>query len=111
MHALQLIKARTISSGFADDTYNGLDAFYLTYASGITVPVRWSAVAVQPFVAEHKLSYPILLDPGRKVNELFVVNGIPRSLIYDRNGKLAAEAIDMRTQKQLLALLARAGLR
>ncbi len=65
---------------------------------------------VQPFVAKQGMTYPILLDPGRKVNTLFEVQGIPRSVIYDRNGKLAAEAIDMRTQSQLLALLARAGL-
>jgi len=68
------------------------------------------ATKVQPFVTEHKLTYPILLDPGRKVNELCGIQGIPRSLFYDRNGKLAAQAIDMRTQKQLLELLGRAGL-
>jgi catalase len=50
--AMQLIKARSISSGFADDTYNSLDAFFLTNSSGVTVPVRWSAVAMQPFVAD-----------------------------------------------------------
>lgn len=65
---------------------------------------------VQPFVTEHKMTYPVLLDPGRKVNQLFDIQGIPRSLFYDRNGKLAAQAIDMRTQKQLLELLGRAGL-
>jgi peroxiredoxin len=65
---------------------------------------------VRPFVADHHVTYPILLDPGRKVNELFRVEGIPRSFIYDRNGRLAAEAIDMRTQKQFLDLLAQAGL-
>ncbi len=48
--AMQLIKQRSISSGFGDDTYNSLNAFYLTGPSG-TVPVRWSAVAVQPFAA------------------------------------------------------------
>lgn len=65
---------------------------------------------VQPFIAEHHFSYPILLDPGRKVNELFRVEGIPKSFLYDREGKLAAEAIDMRTQKQFLEMLAQAGL-
>jgi peroxiredoxin len=65
---------------------------------------------VKPFVVEHKLTYPVLLDPGRKVNELFQVEGIPKSFVYDRNGKLAAEAIDMRTQRQFLQMLQRAGL-
>jgi peroxiredoxin len=65
---------------------------------------------VKPFIAKRKLTYPILLDPGRKVNELFQVGGIPRSFVYDRDGKLAAESIDMRTQRQFLELLAQAGL-
>ncbi|MGD0136186.1 MAG: TlpA disulfide reductase family protein [Bryobacteraceae bacterium] len=68
------------------------------------------AEKVRPFVADHKLSYPVLLDPGRKVNDLFQVVGIPKSFVYDRSGKLAAEAIDMRTQRQFLEMLQRAGL-
>jgi peroxiredoxin len=65
---------------------------------------------VAPFAAGHKLTYPVLLDPGRKVNDLFQVEGIPKSFVYDRNGKLAAESIDMRTQKQFLDMLRNAGL-
>ncbi len=55
--ALQLIKQRSISSGFGDDTYNSLNAFYLTTPSGGMLPVRWSAVAVQPFVADDVTSH------------------------------------------------------
>ena len=65
---------------------------------------------VKPFVAQEKVSYPILLDPGRKVNQLFEVEGIPKSFVYDRTGKLVAQSIDMRTQKQFLEMLGRAGL-
>ncbi|MGO9275102.1 MAG: TlpA disulfide reductase family protein [Terriglobia bacterium] len=65
---------------------------------------------VKPFVAERNVTYPILLDPGRKVNALFQVEGIPKSFVYDRNGRLAAQAIDMRTQKQFLEMLAPAGI-
>jgi len=68
------------------------------------------AAKVKPFVSEHNITYPILLDPGRKVNELFQVEGIPKSFVYDRDGRLADEAIDMRTQKQFLEMLAQAGL-
>ncbi|MGB9455821.1 MAG: TlpA disulfide reductase family protein [Bryobacteraceae bacterium] len=68
------------------------------------------AAKVKPFIAEHQISYTILLDPGRKVNEMFQVEGIPKSFVYDREGKLAAQAIDMRTQRQFLAMLAQAGL-
>jgi peroxiredoxin len=66
---------------------------------------------VKPFLAERNISYPILLDPGRKVNELFQVEGIPKSFVYDREGKLVAQSIDMRTQKQFLEMLGQAGLR
>jgi peroxiredoxin len=65
---------------------------------------------VRPFVAQQKVSYPILLDLGRKVNQLFQVEGIPKSFVYDRTGKLVAQSIDMRTQRQFLEMLGRAGL-
>jgi peroxiredoxin len=65
---------------------------------------------VRPFVARQKVTYPILLDPGRKVNELFEVQGIPKTFVYDRSGKLVAQSIDMRTRKQFLEMLGQAGL-
>jgi peroxiredoxin len=65
---------------------------------------------VKPWVAEHKLTYPILLDSGRKVNTVFHVEGIPYTAIYGRDGRLKAQAIDMRTRKQFLTLLAKAGI-
>ena len=65
---------------------------------------------VAPFIAEHKISYPVLLDPGRKVNDLFIVEGIPKSFVYDRSGKMVAQSIDMRTRNQFQEMLARAGL-
>jgi peroxiredoxin len=65
---------------------------------------------VEPFIRERKLSFPVLLDPGRKVNEMFVVEGIPRSFVSDREGKLVAQSIDMRTEKQFLEMLGKAGL-
>ena len=65
---------------------------------------------VEPFIAEKKYTYPILLDPGRNVNKLFTVEGIPKSFVYDRNGKLVAEAIDRRTNRQFLEMLKLAGL-
>ena len=65
---------------------------------------------VKPFIGERNVTYTVLLDPGRKVNELFQVVGIPKTFIYDRYGKLVAESIDMRTQNQFLQMLAQAGL-
>jgi peroxiredoxin len=68
------------------------------------------AAKVEPFIRERKVSFPVLLDPERKVNEMFVVEGIPKSFVYDREGKLVAQSIDMRTQKQFLQMLGKAGL-
>lgn len=67
-------------------------------------------VKLEAFIRERKVSFPVLLDPGRKVNEIFVVEGIPKSFVYDRDGKLVAQSIDMRTQKQFLEMLGKAGL-
>jgi peroxiredoxin len=68
------------------------------------------ASTVKPFIAGQRISYPVLLDPGRNVNALFHVMSIPQTFIYDRSGKLAAESIDRRTRQQFLGLLAQAGL-
>ncbi|HTA22380.1 MAG TPA: TlpA disulfide reductase family protein [Terriglobales bacterium] len=65
---------------------------------------------VAPFIADYKISYPVLLDPGRKVNDLFQVDGLPKSLVYDREGKLVAQSMDMRTRSQFLEMLRSAGL-
>jgi thiol-disulfide isomerase/thioredoxin len=66
---------------------------------------------IKPFLAERPVTYPVLLDPGRKINDLFHIDGIPKSFVYDRQGKLVAQSIDMRTQKQFLEMLGQAGLR
>jgi thiol-disulfide isomerase/thioredoxin len=66
---------------------------------------------IKPYLAEHPVTYPILLDPGRKANDVFRIDGIPKSFVYDREGKLVAQSIDMRTQRQFLEMLSQAGLR
>jgi peroxiredoxin len=65
---------------------------------------------VKPFIVAQKYTFPILLDPERRVNELFGVSGIPKSFLYDRTGKLVTQAIDRRTEGQFLAMLKQAGL-
>jgi peroxiredoxin len=69
------------------------------------------ASKVDPFITERKITYPVLLDPGRKVNGLFQIDGIPKSFVYDRSGKLVAQSMDMRTRNQFLGMLAQAGLK
>jgi catalase len=47
--ALALIKAMPSSSGFANETYNSLNAFRLVDANGKATMVRWSMQPVDPF--------------------------------------------------------------
>ena len=69
------------------------------------------AAKVTPFIQQHNITYPVMLDPGRKVNDLFQVDGIPKSFVYDRDGNLVAQSIDMRTRGQFEEMLAQAGLK
>jgi peroxiredoxin len=90
-----------------------LEALYGRFGSKGLVVLGISdeeAAKVEPFIRERKVSFPVLLDPGRRVNEMFVVEGIPKSFVYDRDGKLVTQSIDMRTQKQFLEMLGKAGL-
>lgn len=90
-----------------------LEALYEKYRDQGFVVLAISdeeAAKVTPFIAEQKIGYPVVLDPGRKVNDLFQVEGIPKSFVYDRDGKLVAQSIDMRTRSQFEVMLAEAGL-
>jgi catalase len=49
--AIPLVMRRPVSSGFENSTYNSLDAFRFIDAAGNSIPVRWSMIPVQPFVA------------------------------------------------------------
>jgi len=53
---------------------------------------------------------PVLIDSGDKVHKLFHIEGIPRTFVFNRDGKLVAEAIDQCTQRQFFDMLAQAGL-
>lgn len=66
---------------------------------------------VSKFIHEKGYTYPMLIDPTLEATKKFEVGGIPKSFLYDRSGKLVGQTIDMRTRKQFLALLAKAGLK
>jgi peroxiredoxin len=65
---------------------------------------------VRPFIEQGGFHYPILLDPDRAAHNEFIVEGIPKSFVYNREGKLVAQAMDMRTRRQFLELLKEVGL-
>ena len=68
------------------------------------------AISMRHFLASHRVSYPVLLDPQRKVTERFHVGDIPRSIVFDRTGKVVVQVIGSRTQKQFAETLSQAGL-
>jgi len=52
VRALSLIGSRSVTPGFADSTFNSLDAFRLVDEGGRSTPVRWAAVPLEPPVAD-----------------------------------------------------------
>lgn len=66
---------------------------------------------VKDFLSAQSYKYPILFDPNHDAAKQFGIEGIPKSYVYDRNGKLVAQSIDMRTMGQFKAMLAEAGLK
>ncbi len=66
---------------------------------------------VGTFVSRTGYRPEILPDTNGKVAKQFHIDGIPRTFIFDREGKLVAQSLDMRTQRQFLEMLSQAGLR
>jgi len=65
---------------------------------------------VSSFLSKANYHPIVLLDSDDKVKNQFHVEGIPRTFLFNRDGKLIDEAIDMRTQHQFLVMLSHAGL-
>jgi len=90
-----------------------LEALYSQYKDQGFVVLAISdedADKVKKYIDENHYTYTILLDPGRKVNAEYNIEGIPKSFVYNREGKLVAQSMDMRTKQQFLGMLAEAGL-
>jgi len=65
---------------------------------------------VAAFVNKYLYSFPILLDPMHKTDILFDQGALPNTYILDRQGRIVAHVIGSRTEQELTALLAKAGL-
>jgi len=92
-----------------------MDRLYQRYRERGFVVVALSvdaegAPVVTQFVKEHKLSFPVGLDPKMEVAERYGVRALPSTFIVDRKGNLAALAIgprqwDGRSAHALIELL------
>jgi thiol-disulfide isomerase/thioredoxin len=90
-----------------------LDAIYTHYQNEGLVILSISAedaFTVNSFLSGKDYHPPVLIDNDGKVNKLFHVTGIPKTFVFNRDGKLVGVAIDQSTPKQFLTLLGQAGL-
>ena len=90
-----------------------LDVLYTQYQPQGLVILSLSSedpAKVSAFIEKTKYHPPVLIDKNAQVAGQFHVSGIPKSFVFNRQGKLVAESIDMRTRRQFLAMLAKAGL-
>jgi peroxiredoxin len=69
------------------------------------------AADLQEYVATQKVSFPVLIDPDDKVKEQFRVVGIPKTFLYDREGRLAGQTLDRPSTSGWTELLSLSGLR
>jgi peroxiredoxin len=69
-----------------------------------------SADLVASFGDEFGLTFPLLLDPGGKIQQQYKVRGYPTTVVLDREGRIQAYHIGILTQSQLDGYLESAGL-
>jgi len=69
------------------------------------------AATVKRYQADRPFTFRVLLDPGDMARKQFLVDGIPQSMLYDREGTMVAEIPGPLTKGQLLDTLGRAGLK
>jgi thiol-disulfide isomerase/thioredoxin len=67
-------------------------------------------IKVAGFLGPMKYAPDVLLDRGSKVHKEFFIEGIPKTFVFNRDGKLLGETIDQSTRKQFLELLSKTDL-
>jgi peroxiredoxin len=90
-----------------------IDSVYSQYAAKGLVVLSVSSddpTKIAAYVADHHYHQPFLLDPNDQVSTRFHVNGIPKTFVFDREGKLVGQSMDELTRRQFVGLLTKAGL-
>jgi peroxiredoxin len=90
-----------------------LEALSRRYKKDVVVLglVDEEAGVVREFVEKNSITFPILLDKDGQARKAFGVFGVPRTLVYDRSGKLTTHVYDLRSKEQFEAMLTKAGLK
>ncbi|MGH2523160.1 MAG: redoxin domain-containing protein, partial [Anaerolineales bacterium] len=69
------------------------------------------AADVSAFAQSLNLTFPVLLDPGAKVNDLYRIRGYPTTFLVDREGLIAKLHIGVMSEAQLEGYLADLGIK
>ena len=62
----------------------------------VSVDAPASREEVEAFEREFELSFPVLLDPGKRAHDAFGVTGVPETYLIDRGGRLQERYIGPR---------------
>jgi peroxiredoxin len=90
-----------------------LDRIYTRFQSQGLVVLSISdedAFKVNSFIAPTGYHTPVLIDAGGAVHKQFHIEGIPKTFIFNRDGKLIGETIDQCTGMQFLKMLSKTDL-
>jgi peroxiredoxin len=93
-----------------------LDLIYTHFqAQGLVIlsvisPTPENLFDLNRFLVARGFHPPVLLDDNGKVGKQFHIDGVPRTFVFDRDGKLVGVSIGLCTQRQFFAMLAKGGL-
>jgi peroxiredoxin len=109
-----LVNFFSVSCAACKDEMTNLNLIYGHFQSQGLVILSISPEGLKEvgnMVGRSGITYPILFDTFRKAMDPFHVDAVPRTFVFDRDGKLVAQSLDACTQGQFLRMLARAGLK
>lgn len=89
-----------------------IEQYYKKYKPDLVVLAVNSAepqTDVQTFVTNHNLSFPVLLDPDYKVEDLYKVRAFPTTFFVDKSGTIRYQQIGVLSEGQLVQYLAQLG--
>jgi hypothetical protein len=93
-----------------------LDLIYTHFQSqglmilSVLSPTPENLFDVNHYLVSRSFHPPVLLDDNGKVGKQFHIDGVPRTFVFDRDGKLVGVSIGLCTQRQFFAMLAKGGL-
>jgi thiol-disulfide isomerase/thioredoxin len=75
----------------------------------LAINVSEPASLVVPFVEEHQLSFPIVMDPNRELQRQYNVNSYPTSIFISPDGEIVARHEGIISGQQMVQYMIEAG--